>query len=141
MPFKDPAKNMECRKNWEARNPNARREIGRRYRLRNKEKENERHRRVPKSKMREYWLNCEYGKGAAAHYKQRVEIQKGLCDACGGLMVETPRFDHNHKTGKFRGLLHDECNKTLGIMRENKKHLIALADYLDRWEREHNAGF
>lgn len=87
-------------------------------------------------KKRDY----QYGKGATEYYKQRLESQQGLCDACGEPMSETPHLDHNHLTGKWRGLLHDGCNKALGFMSEDSKHLRLLADYLDRWEGEHNVG-
>ena len=41
-----------------------------------------------------------------------------------------PRIDHNHNTGKIRGLLCDECNLVLGKCKENPLILIKAAIYL-----------
>jgi len=38
--------------------------------------------------------------------------------------------DHNHKTGKIRGLLCTKCNTALGIMEENKELMLKLINYL-----------
>ncbi len=59
--------------------------------------------------------------------------QDGSCKICGkkksgGL----GRFhvDHNHKTGKIRGLLCNKCNPMLGHAHDDPKILIAAANYL-----------
>lgn len=40
--------------------------------------------------------------------------------------------DHNHLTGEVRGLLCTKCNVALGLVADNKNHLLALIDYLSR---------
>lgn len=40
--------------------------------------------------------------------------------------------DHNHTTGKVRGLLCRRCNSTIGFMNDNTKTVQAAADYLAR---------
>ena len=50
------------------------------------------------------------------------------CEVCGkdGKIV----YDHDHKTGKFRGWICEDCNKALGFARDNPKTLILLSAYL-----------
>lgn len=63
--------------------------------------------------------------------------QGGRCAACpsdgGG---RTLHIDHDHKTGKVRGLLCGPCNRALGSVRDEPATLRALADYLDRSQKE-----
>jgi RNase P subunit RPR2 len=51
-----------------------------------------------------------------------------ICEVCWqpGQIV----FDHNHKTGEFRGWICADCNKTLGNSRESVERLLLLARYL-----------
>ena len=48
------------------------------------------------------------------------ELKKGIC------------YDHDHKTGKFRGWICARCNSTLGFVGDNYEILINLAEYLKR---------
>ncbi len=43
------------------------------------------------------------------------------------------RIDHNHKTGKVRGLLCNACNLMLGMVKENPMILRYAINYLSRW--------
>ena len=69
-----------------------------------------------------------------AEYNRRFEQQGGLC-----LICEKPgegRFkrlcaDHNHKTGKFRGLICNQCNSGLGHFKDNSYFLRAAIAYLE----------
>ncbi len=67
-------------------------------------------------------------------YDKILEEQGGKCKICG---VETPggrgRFhiDHDHVTGKIRGLLCSSCNTGLGLFKDDANILIAAAHYLN----------
>jgi hypothetical protein len=41
-------------------------------------------------------------------------------------------LDHDHGTGKLRGLLCNSCNRVLGMMKDNPHWLRKAADYLDQ---------
>jgi hypothetical protein len=41
--------------------------------------------------------------------------------------------DHDHKTGKFRGLLCCSCNTSLGLLGEDKSRIAGLITYLERF--------
>lgn len=40
--------------------------------------------------------------------------------------------DHDHKTGKVRGLLCKECNTGLGKFRDNIEYLLSAVSYLKK---------
>ncbi|WP_073927128.1 endonuclease VII domain-containing protein [Streptomyces sp. CB03911] len=62
-------------------------------------------------------------------YTAMVEEQRGLC-----LICETPQeklvVDHDHQTGKVRGLLCNSCNAALGFLRDRPEVALAAARYL-----------
>ena len=72
-------------------------------------------------------------------YNQMLEQQNGVCAICGQPEINKNRFgiirlavDHNHKTGKIRGLLCDKCNHFLGLAKENINILQNAINYLTR---------
>lgn len=61
-------------------------------------------------------------------YNALLMEQGGVCAICqkpGQLVV-----DHDHVTGKVRGLLHHNCNKALGMLQDNPSFLDNAASYL-----------
>jgi recombination endonuclease VII len=75
-------------------------------------------------------LKAKYGLTLEA-YGAMVEQQNGVCAIC----QESPRghrldVDHDHTTGRVRGLLCDRCNRMLGQGRENPALLEAGVRYL-----------
>lgn len=62
-------------------------------------------------------------------YEYLMSQQKGLCAICQqtGLKLVV---DHNHVTGKVRGLLCRNCNLALGNLRDSPKTAIAASEYL-----------
>jgi thymidylate synthase len=70
--------------------------------------------------------NAGYGRT----YPQMIEDTNGRCTICqvtsGNLVI-----DHDHKTGKIRGLLCDRCNHALGHFRDNQTYMTRAIKYLN----------
>ncbi len=89
---------------------------------------------------------CSPQHGAKAGYLRRVyglsraefttllERHGGLCGICRNPMVglKNLHVDHDHVTGKVRGLLCRDCNLALGIFGDNAERLRRAARYLER---------
>ena len=67
-------------------------------------------------------------------YLAMLEEQDGCCLGCGARAEDQPYgvldVDHNHKTGKVRGLLCNPCNRLLGLAGDSPKVLSRLLSYL-----------
>lgn len=55
--------------------------------------------------------------------------QDNLCAICS-LTPNTWHIDHDHTTGKVRGLLCGQCNMALGLMKDDKDRLLKAVEYL-----------
>lgn len=49
-------------------------------------------------------------------------------DCSSGALV----VDHDHTTGKVRGLLCHNCNRALGLLQDNKSYLQSAINYLKK---------
>jgi hypothetical protein len=65
-----------------------------------------------------------------ADFDELVKKQQNKCAICGAL---DPKFhvDHDHETGKVRGLLCDSCNRLLGHAHDRVETLTAAVRYLE----------
>jgi hypothetical protein len=63
--------------------------------------------------------------------EQMIKDQDGLCALCHNSM-EKPRVDHDHATGKVRGILCNHCNVGLGHFFDNTKYLQNAIHYLNK---------
>lgn len=90
-----------------------------------------------------YHLRARYGL-SIDEYNTLFEDQKGVCAICGE--VERKRFrgkitrlavDHDHATGKVRGLLCFDCNGALGKFRDSESNLKSAVHYLEKHRRQH----
>lgn len=61
-------------------------------------------------------------------FDRLVLLQNSKCSICG--KKSKLNIDHNHSTGKFRGLLCRECNLALGLVEENIDTLKEMIEYL-----------
>lgn len=83
------------------------------------------------------WLRKNYGIGVA-DFQAMKHAQRNRCAICliefkPGLHKYTGIFvDHNHTTGKARGLLCSDCNLAVGFLRDDPARASRLADYLYR---------
>jgi hypothetical protein len=75
---------------------------------------------------REYHLRRRYGI-TVAEVDAMIEDQGGFCATCSG---EPQHVDHDHDTGRVRGVLCSNCNQALGNVRDNPEVLQNLIDYL-----------
>lgn len=69
-----------------------------------------------------------YGITLAEHTHQ-IEIRKSKCDGCK--RVKKLVIDHDHNTGKLRGLLCNSCNRLLGVLNDDLSTLKRLVSYLE----------
>lgn len=59
------------------------------------------------------------------------EEQDGTCPICDkAISAEDSAIDHNHETGKVRGILCKSCNRALGLLGDNPKTLKRAEKYL-----------
>lgn len=81
----------------------------------------------------DYFLARNYGL-APGQYDEMVKAQDGRCAICGTEDSGTKRWhvDHDHATGKVRGLLCAACNLSLGKMQDDPARLRAAATYIER---------
>jgi len=67
-------------------------------------------------------------------YNHILEKQENTCAICGNHeTTKRNRFltvDHCHETNKIRGLLCNNCNRTLGLLGENIETLKKMIEYL-----------
>jgi hypothetical protein len=53
------------------------------------------------------------------------------CELCGRI-TENIVYDHNHKTGKFRGWLCYGCNNALGAVQDSVPMLMRMIEYVEK---------
>ena len=71
-------------------------------------------------------------------YYSMLERQSGGCAICGGVNANG-RFlsvDHDHETGALRGLLCNNCNAAIGLLKDSPAILKAAGAYLRRNGKE-----
>lgn len=103
---------------------------------------------APSTKQVRQWRESNPEKAALGRKRERVQIYKlsveeydemlerqdGVCAIC---LTDEPggqgawHIDHNHETGKVRGLLCTRCNLGLGYFRDNQASLKRAMAYLE----------
>lgn len=95
------------------------------------------------------WAGLKYNQHLWQKYKLTLQrfnelwkLQEGKCAGCKREMAHPinrslqmacrPEVDHDHITGKVRGILCHKCNGLLGKIKDNKELLEALIAYLQR---------
>jgi len=65
-------------------------------------------------------------------YNAMYEAQKGCCALCNEPEEKFAWLciDHDHETGKIRGLLCPNCNRGLGLLKDNASLLQKAAEYI-----------
>lgn len=99
---KDPARVNKLRRAWNKRNPD---------------------------KVSAHWRKTVYGITAVEFGVMMVK-QGNRCAICKTSFDSTPCVDHDHNTGKVRGLLCRACNSALGLLKDSHANLLAAIQYL-----------
>jgi hypothetical protein len=70
-------------------------------------------------------------------YMALLDRSEHCCHVCGkkALKPYSLHIDHNHVTGKVRGLLCNSCNLVLGLVRDQPHILYSLIGYLKAEEQ------
>lgn len=64
-------------------------------------------------------------------YNIRLEEQDFSCLICNGEEIDRQlAVDHDHKTGKVRGLLCGSCNRALGLFKDSPELMEKAINYL-----------
>jgi len=102
--------------------------------------------RTPKKRLEQH-LKYKYDL-TVKELNDALEAQNGNCAICEevlpDLLVYNNRrrgyaIDHNHETGKFRGILCLKCNSMLGMARDSQILLEKASAYLKEKGSYHNA--
>lgn len=85
-------------------------------------------------KRKGYRIKATYGI-SFDDFLDMLKAQENKCKICGtahSMNTSKTRLciDHDHVTGKVRGLLCDKCNRGLGVFRDNPEFLLKAAEYL-----------
>lgn len=88
-------------------------------------------RRKNPDKVRDHKLRHRYGIIQADKNRMWTE-QNRQCAVCRKTLgITAANTDHDHETGKVRGLLCGPCNRGLGLLQESPEVLRAAASYLE----------
>jgi len=78
-----------------------------------------------------WWLKKKYGL-TLAEYNQIHERQQGACAIClKSLLPGLTHVDHDHNTGRVRGLLCRRCNRAIGLLYDDLLILRHAIEYLE----------
>ena len=136
---------------WRKNNPEKLKAQRRRYRIKHREKRREEkrlyrlaHPEEIKKRSKQYYINNpekikiaslkKYGI-TLDEYKDMLTIQFSGCTLCGKTIIENGKLlavDHDHNTGKVRGLLCTNCNIMLGLAKDNLELLKKAIKYLSQ---------
>jgi hypothetical protein len=82
-----------------------------------------------KNRSREYYLQKSSGI-TQEFYDALFQSQRGKCAICETESKKRLAVDHDHKSGKIRGLLCQRCNCAIGLMDESFGLLQSAIEYL-----------
>jgi hypothetical protein len=141
MPYKDPKKNAECKRKWREAHKDYHCESNRRrYRERKKFHPHKHKQRINKSSIGNVCRALAKNIGCSKEFVEEwreitFNQQNGRCAICGVFERELDRIlciDHDHKTGKLRGLLCHNCNAGIGLFNDDPSLCYQARMYLKR---------
>lgn len=102
------------------------------YTIQNPTKIKEQYEKWNKKYGRSYRLEKKYGWTIEAK-EALLKVQSWKCGICTNpINLTNGHLDHDHRTGKVRGVLCQACNKGLGFFKDNEKSLYFAAEYVSR---------
>jgi hypothetical protein len=69
-----------------------------------------------------------------AVYYAILDKQKNTCAICKSKPKERLHVDHDHVSGKIRGLLCGNCNRAIGLLKDSPAIIRSAAGYLEMLE-------
>lgn len=88
--------------------------------------------------LRNYRLKREYNI-STEEYEKMYKGQCGLCSICDKKEeLYKLAIDHDHKTGRIRGLLCRKCNAALGLFGDNTETMKRAMKYIEKHNGENN---
>ena len=135
----------EYQREWATKNPSRPQKATQKYKASNREKIREwnrqyaaRIRKEKPEKSKEWELRARLKRlyGVTPEWRdQTIVEQEGRCAICGGLPGKLGlSIDHDHKTGKARALLCNQCNTGLHKMEQDIEWIRKAEQYLRRFE-------
>ena len=120
---KNKVKRLAQIKEWTNKNPNYHKEYGKKWHSDPKHKPNKKNSQLKSL----YGITLE-------QYNQMFVNQNGVCCICkqGTNDGSHLRVDHNHITGKVRGLLCSTCNTAIGMMKDDASLFLEAIKYLTK---------
>lgn len=85
-------------------------------------------------------MNANKGKLIAKKYAKEHGMsltppEGTVCEICG---VDKPGdklvFDHCHRTNRFRGWVHNSCNRSVGVLGDDVESILKVFNYLNKTE-------
>lgn len=99
----------------------------------------ERHPERWKENLRKYMRKIRNEKRGVTEewYHKTLEEQGGGCAVCGAPPIGKRRLaiDHDHRSGKTRGLLCTRCNLAAGYLGDNPDRAKLFEEYLRKWQK------
>ena len=76
----------------------------------------------------------------AIQYDEMLKRQRYKCNICGKPHTEDKRLsvDHDHKSNNVRGLLCGDCNRGIGMFKDNINNLYKAINYLKKYGKQTN---
>ncbi len=142
MPHKDPEARRAYLRSYNAANQDRLRSLHRQWQENNREKLSEYRKRHHAKRLeddlesvrreqRQAWLMRQYGLTIGDH-ESLVAAHDNRCAICKVQADDGKplHIDHDHKTGRVRGLLCGHCNRGIGLFRDNPAVLRRAIEYL-----------
>ena len=123
-------------KTWKEKNSEKLHEQNRVWREKNKEKlARQRRARYKKNPQKDldYKRFKKYGI-TGDEFRAIVQQQNHKCPICTRNIDKNFSVDHNHTTGKIRGIICHNCNLSIGNAHDSPQRLRTMADYLEKLE-------